>query len=131
MACHCRACQKMTASAFSLSVAIPADGFRVTRGEPVIGGLHGASRHYFCPYCMSWLFTRPQGVEFFVNVRSTALNGDEWKTPFIETSTNEKLPWASTPARRSYPAFPADEAYPALIAEFQDWAKEIVEADKR
>ncbi|MDP3174465.1 MAG: GFA family protein [Phenylobacterium sp.] len=47
MACHCTECQKMTSSAFSLSAAIPADGFAVVQGEPVIGGLHGASRHYF------------------------------------------------------------------------------------
>ena len=41
MACHCTGCQRMTASAFSLSVAIPSDGFEATHGEPVIGGLHG------------------------------------------------------------------------------------------
>src|SRR3546814_32330 len=50
MACHCVGCQKMTASAFSLSAAIPTQGFRVTSGEPVIGGLHGTARHYFCPF---------------------------------------------------------------------------------
>ena len=33
MACHCRGCQKMTGSAFSLSAAIPTEGFRVTRGS--------------------------------------------------------------------------------------------------
>lgn len=41
MACHCRGCQRMSASAFSLSAAIPLEGFAVTQGEPVIGGLHG------------------------------------------------------------------------------------------
>ena len=45
MACHCTGCQKMSSSAYSLSAAIPADGFEVTEGEPVIGGLHGAARH--------------------------------------------------------------------------------------
>ena len=58
MACHCTGCQKMTGSAYSLSAAIPSEGFEVTKGEPVIGGLHGLSRHYFCPYCRSWMFTR-------------------------------------------------------------------------
>jgi hypothetical protein len=47
MACHCAGCQKMSASAFSLSVAIPSEGFRVTAGEPVIGGLRGEARHHF------------------------------------------------------------------------------------
>lgn len=118
MACHCRGCQKMTASAFSLSVAVPADGFRLISGEPVIGGLHGASRHYFCPSCMSWLFTRPEGIEAFVNVRSTLLDERNWDVPFIETCTSEKLPWASTPAKHSYERFPPPEDYETLVAEY-------------
>lgn len=118
MACHCRGCQKMTGSAFSLSAAIPADGFRVTEGSPAIGGLHGPSRHYFCPHCMSWLFTRPEGIDFFVNVRPTMLEGNAWTAPFIETCTGEKLDWASTPARYSYAEFPPPEAYEQLITEF-------------
>ena len=71
MACHCTGCQKMSSSAYSLSVAIPSDGFEITKGEPVIGGLHGASKHYFCGYCMSWMFTRPEGLDWFVNLRPT------------------------------------------------------------
>lgn len=118
MACHCRGCQRMTASAFSLSVAIPSAGFQVTSGEPVIGGLHGPTRHSFCPHCMSWLFTRPEGIDFFVNVRSTMLDERVWDTPFIETWTSERLPWATTPARHSYSGFPPPEAYETLIAEF-------------
>ena len=52
MACHCKGCQKMSASAFSCSAAIPADGFAVTAGEPVIGGTHGDNvHHYHCPRC--------------------------------------------------------------------------------
>jgi hypothetical protein len=59
MACHCTGCQKMSASAYSLSVAVPSDGFEVIQGEPVIGGLHGdQSRHHHCDWCKSWVFTR-------------------------------------------------------------------------
>ena len=97
MACHCTGCRRMAASAYSLSAAIPTDGFAVTQGDPVIGGLHGATRHYFCPACLTWLFTRPQGVEFFVNIRPTMLDDCRWSAPFIETWTREKLPWAVTP----------------------------------
>jgi hypothetical protein len=118
MACHCRGCQQMTSSAFSLSAAIPADAFAVTRGEPVIGGLHGAARHYICPFCMSWLFTRPEGIDFFVNVRAVLFDGAEWADPFVETWTSERLPWASTPAAHSFEALPPLEAWEGLMAEF-------------
>jgi hypothetical protein len=118
MACHCKGCQRMTGSAFSLSAAIPSEGFSVTKGEPVIGGLHGATRHYFCPYCMSWLFTRPEGFDWFVNVRATMLDDVASFTPFIETCTGEKLPWATTPAVHSFVTFPAIEEYGELTEQY-------------
>ncbi|MCA1370020.1 GFA family protein [Bradyrhizobium sp. BRP14] len=122
MACHCTGCQRMTASAFSLSVAIPSEGFAVTRGEPVIGGLHGATRHYFCPHCMSWMFTRPEGMDWFVNLRATMLDDASWFTPFIETWTSEGLSWAATPAVHSYAALPALEDYDGLLREYAEQA---------
>lgn len=122
MACHCTGCQRMTASAFSLSVAIPSEGFEVTEGEPVIGGLHGATRHYFCPHCLSWMFTRPEGMDWFVNLRATMLDDASWFTPFIETWTSEKLPWATTPAVHSYAAVPALEDYEGLLQEYASGA---------
>ena len=119
MACHCTGCQKMSSSAYSLSAAIPADGFEVTEGEPVIGGLHGASRHYFCGYCMTWMFTRPEGVDFFVNVRPTMFDDPSWSTPYIETFTSEKLAWATTAARHSFATYPGMDQYEGLIGGYQ------------
>ncbi|WOD38653.1 GFA family protein [Nodosilinea sp. E11] len=118
MACHCMGCQQMTASAFSLSTLYSSSGFKVTLGEPVIGGLRGATRHYFCAHCMSWLFTRPEGMDDFVNVRSTIMDDVQSFSPFIETYTDEKLPWATTPAVYSFNKFPQPEDFPALLAEF-------------
>ena len=118
MACHCTGCQKMSSSAYSLSAAIPADGFEVTEGKPVIGGLHGAARHYFCGWCMTWMFTRPDGIDFFVNIRPTMLDDPAWFIPFIETYTDEKLPWATTAARHSYPTLPRMDEYEGLIQSY-------------
>lgn len=119
MACHCRGCQQMLSSAFSLSAAIPSEGFEITAGEPVIGGLHGPeAHHYFCAHCMSWMFTRSEGMDWFVNLRATMLDDPSWFSPFIETWTSEKLPWATTPAVHSFPKLPAMEAYEGLVKEF-------------
>jgi hypothetical protein len=119
MACHCTGCQRMTASAFSVSALIPGGGFEVTQGEPVIGGLHGDAQHFFCGWCMSWMFTRAKELGELVNVRATLMDDTSWTAPFIETATDEKLPWASTAARHSYGGFPPEAAYPTLIQEFQ------------
>jgi hypothetical protein len=118
MACHCAGCQRMTSSAFSLSALFPSDAFEVTSGTPVIGGLHGANRHFFCPYCMSWMFTRPERMEAFVNVRPTMLDDATSFTPFLETYTIDKLPWAATPAVHSFERYPPMEEFPALLAEY-------------
>ncbi|MBJ7412967.1 MAG: GFA family protein [Phenylobacterium sp.] len=122
MACHCIGCQRMTASAFSLSVMVAAAGFEVTAGEPVIGGLHGDDvHHYFCPHCMSWLYTRPQAADWLVNVRSTMLDGAPGSEPFMETYTSEKLAWVTTPAQRSYPKFPEFDEYASLTQAFAEY----------
>lgn len=117
-ACHCAGCQRMSASAFSLTVMVPNGGFAVTAGDPVLGGLKGGTRHYFCPDCLTWMFTRPEGFDAFVNVRPTMLDDATWFVPFIDTCRAEGLPWARTPARHSYDHFPPPEDFGRLLAEF-------------
>lgn len=124
MACHCTGCQRMSSSAYSLSAAIPADGFEVIEGEPVIGGLHGAdAQHYFCGYCMSWMFTRIRGIEWFVNLRPTMLDDTSEIAPFIETYTSERLPFAETGAPHSFERFPPMDQMQALIEQYQGWSR--------
>ena len=119
-ACHCTGCQRMSASAFSLTVAVPEGGFTVTEGEAVLGGLlDPALQHLFCPSCKSWVYTRPAGAGF-VNVRPTMLDDPRWFVPFIETYTSEKLPWANTPATHRFERFPPPEAYAGLLAEYAE-----------
>ncbi len=119
MACHCTGCQTMSASAFSLSLAIPADGFAVTQGEPVLGGLN-RDMHHFCGSCMSWLFTRPPGLDWFVNLRPSTLDDHCWFVPYVETWTREKLPWATTPARHGFETVPELPAFGPLIADYAE-----------
>ncbi|WP_428484076.1 GFA family protein [Rhodopila sp.] len=118
MACHCTGCQRMTASAFSLSALYPRSRFELTKGEPTIGGLQGATRHSFCPHCMSWLFTRPEGMDEFVNIRATMLDNARAFSPFIETYTSEMLPWAKTPAIHRFEKFPSAARFQALLSAF-------------
>ena len=118
MACHCSGCQRMSASAYSLSLAIPGAGFRVSQGEPVIGALHAHPQHFFCPHCLSWMFSRPVGQDSFVLRRPTMLDEHAWFVPFIESFTSQMLPWAASGARLRYERFPRPEDCPPLMAEF-------------
>ncbi|MFL6843575.1 MAG: GFA family protein [Allosphingosinicella sp.] len=118
-ACHCTGCQSMTASAYSLTVTVPADGFEVTQGEPVLGGLKGpVSHHYHCPDCLTWVFTRAEGMDWFVNLRAPVLDDHRWFAPFIELFTAEKLPWAETGAAHSYEGSPELAEFEALMRGF-------------
>lgn len=122
MACHCKGCQRMTASAFSLSALFPDQTVEIAGLEPVIGGMHGELRHYFCPHCLSWIFTRAEMLGPLINIRLTMLDGAADLPPFIETCVSEKLPWVSLPAAHSFDKFPPMEDFPKLIAEFAETA---------
>lgn len=118
-ACHCAGCQKMTGSAFSLTVTAPSQGFELLQGEPVIGGLHGpVAHHYHCDHCKSWVFTRAEGIDWFVNIRTTMLDAPDSEPPFLETWTDEKLPWVEAGATKSYPGNPDWNNWETLTREY-------------
>ena len=114
-ACHCKGCQRMSSSAFSTSVAVPADGFEVLKGETVLGGLKRDLPHHFCSECLTWMFTRPPQLDFLVNVRATLCDDTSWYAPFLETFASAKLPWAETSAPHSFPEFPGMDDMGPLI----------------
>lgn len=126
MICHCTGCQKMFSSAYSLTAKIPSDRFSITDGEPVLGGLHGSTRHYFCPHCKSCLFSRLEGQDDVVNVRMTMFEGLRSFVPFIELYTSEKLPWVKTGAVHVYDTVPAREEFGDLLKEYADWPEQLV-----
>ena len=82
--CHCRNCQHMTGSGFSPAVLVPAEAFRVTRGQlryhftrSAAGGQH---KRGFCAECGSLLTggentERPTGV---VGVTAGSLDDPSW-----------------------------------------------------
>ena len=119
LACHCRDCQRMSASAFSLVAMLPAHGFEILEGAPVARSSSGSTRHHhFCPRCMTLMFTKIEGVNDRVNLRATLCDDSSWFKPFVETMTKEKLPWAVTPARHSYVAFPSPREFKGLLEDF-------------
>lgn len=119
--CHCDRCQKMMASAFSLTAKVPAEGFRVITGEPVLGGLQTGPAHYYCPHCKSCLFSELPGQESVVNLRMTLFEGLKSYPPFIEVFLSEKLPWVQPSAPRQYQRAPAPDEMADLIIDYAKW----------
>lgn len=91
MACHCSGCQKMTASAFSLSSFYPRDAVTI-EGRLVRGGLKGELHHMFCADCLGWVLTQGEMLGPLVNLRSALLEGGTDAAPFIECWLDEKRP---------------------------------------
>lgn len=118
LACHCKGCQKLTSSAYSMAFIVPESGFEVTEGEPVLGGLHGEHKQYYCEYCKSWLFTLPAQMDTIVNVRSTILDDASWVVPFIDIETADKLPGVVTGAKMSFEGTPPMEEFTAIAAAY-------------
>lgn len=118
MACHCRACQRLSSGAYSLTLMIPKEGLQILEGEPVIGGLHRAElQHSFCPHCKNWLFTQPQGRPF-VNFRPAMLEDSSWVQPYVESCIEDRLPGAVSGAKHSYEGFPPASDYVSLMEGF-------------
>jgi hypothetical protein len=109
----------MSASAFSLAVSVPSAGLSVTRGEVVAGGAQlGATRHFHCGFCKSWLFTSPELSMPVTHIRGTQFDDASWLVPFVEFWTAERLPWARTGAAHAYAAEPPLEDFVWLLQEF-------------
>ena len=117
-ACHCTGCQRMTASAYTLSLSLHRDGFEITQGAPVLGGTRNPPMHYHCPDCKSWMFTQPPDLDWFMNLRTTMLDDHAWAAPYVEIYRKEGFPWAATGAKHTFDGLPGEADWPRLMGEY-------------
>jgi hypothetical protein len=117
-ACHCMGCQRMSASAYALTLSLHLDGFEVIKGEPVLGGMRAEPKHYHCPACKSWVFTKPSDLPWLVNLQPTMLDDHAWVRPFVEIYRGEGFAWADTGAKHSFQGAPDAETYRAIAAQY-------------
>jgi hypothetical protein len=117
--CHCKGCQRMTGSAFSLSEMYAGANFEPLSGNPVQGGMKASPVHFVCPECSSWVYTKVSStIGDFINVRATMFDEADHSPPFLETCTAEKLAWVEIGAPHTYEKFPPHEKFGGLIQEF-------------
>ena len=104
MACHCTDCQQMTASAFSLGLVVPADGFALAHGAPrginKVADSGGTATRYVCPSCATWTHTVTSGSPEVVVVRPSTLDDRNWVRPVAQIFTRSAHGWALLPVDR-------------------------------
>ncbi len=76
--CHCRECQKQSASAFGISVDVPRDSFRVTQGMPKYWSRDTDSgqklKCAFCPTCGTRLWHESDPASEMVSIKGGSLD---------------------------------------------------------
>lgn len=115
--CHCRECQKQSASAFGISVFVGRQQFRLTRGTPKFWSRPTDSGNTlecaFCPTCGSRLWHQRAGGAETLSIKGGSLDEAVDLGPAIHIWTSRKLPGLSLPPDAvQYPRQP-DEPAPA------------------
>jgi hypothetical protein len=110
--CHCRKCQKQSASAFGISVMVPRAALRLTQGTPRHWFAAGDSgRRYdcaFCSACGSRLWHAGEGSEE-VSVKGGSLDHPLDLRAAVHIWTKRVLPGVVIPPdARQFPGEPDD-----------------------
>lgn len=109
--CHCRECQKQSASAFGISVIVKRSDFRVTQGELKVwsratdsGGTLACS---FCPVCGSRVWHEGGGATDTISVKGGSLDEPPDLRSAVQIWTARKLPGVVIPATaKQFPSEP-------------------------
>lgn len=109
--CHCRECQKQSASAFGISVIVERSDFRVTQGEVKVfsrstdsGGTLACA---FCPACGSRLWHESIDATETISVKGGSLDQPPDLRATFHIWTSRKLPGVLIPeAARQFPGEP-------------------------
>lgn len=97
--CHCTDCQRLTGSAYRVTVSAPADRFRITSGDPrlyVKTAENGRRRmQFFCPNCGSPIYTTGEGEDAEqVGIRLGTVNQRRDLHPRSQIWCSSQLPWS-------------------------------------
>ncbi|MDE2006149.1 MAG: GFA family protein [Rhodospirillales bacterium] len=103
--CHCTACQKITASAFSLALLVAAEACRFSGGETRSFTRTADSgrevTRWVCAACGGWVCngakpgTAPAGTLFAL--RAATLDDTSWLRPDVHFWTSRAQPWIAFP----------------------------------
>ena len=100
--CHCRDCQKLSAGAFSLTMLIKRDSFRLIRGElrcfsrPADSG--NTADCYFCSICGNRIYHENPAAPGVIRLKPGTLDNTGEIIPDAHVWTSRAQPWVTIPA---------------------------------
>lgn len=101
VACHCQDCQKLSASAFSLTMLITDDAFELMTGElkvferPADKG--GSALCYFCPTCGNRVYHENPLLPGLLRLKPGGLDDTSQIAPQAHVWTSRAQPWFEFP----------------------------------
>ncbi len=110
--CHCRECQKQSASAFGMSVAVRLADVSFTGRldcweRPTDIGTR--TRCHYCPDCGSRVYHQGSASPEFATIKAGSLDDTSWLAPGGHIWVSRKQPWVVLdPALPAHPTQPDD-----------------------
>jgi len=108
--CHCRECQRQSASAFGISVIVRSADLRLTHGTPRCWSRRtdsgGTLTCFFCPECGTRVWHGDPASEPTVSVKGGSLDAPPDLSGVAHIWTSRKLPGVVMPA--GVPRFPQE-----------------------
>ena len=99
--CHCSECRRQSGSAFGISVIVPRDGLRVTRGAPDFWtratDSGGRLKCAFCPACGARLWHASESKTKTVSIKGGTLDDPPDLASAVHIWTSRKLPGVTLP----------------------------------
>ena len=94
--CHCTECQKVSSSAFGISVRINADDFNITQGESksveTVADSGRTKNGLFCPECGTRICSKPAAGDLVI-VKAGTLDNPNWFKPIAHIWTRSAQSW--------------------------------------
>lgn len=100
--CHCTDCQRVSGSAFVMSMVTRRVSIELTRGEPARcefvtpEGIRRVDRR--CTRCGCRVWSEPNGLPDLITVRPGTLDDHSWLQPIAHIWTQSAQPWVEISA---------------------------------
>lgn len=109
--CHCKECQRQSASAFGISLDVASNGFQLTQGTPKFWSRTADSGHIlrcaFCPTCGSRLWHESDPASATLSIKAGSLDQPIDVANAIHVWVARKLPGIIIPDRAKW--FPFED----------------------